>query len=156
VLKLAATAGVVGGAVALGGALLRATSSRESIEELSAEQNAVLASDAELHGLCVRLMQFGRFHPGSTRVVVEGAVALVEALAQTRARGRLKMSLPRLVASKCAAIVEGVRLLRAHVARRVGGMAGVLEDFDEIAGGLQKVCTDAQFNATMAVQASYG
>lgn len=50
------------------------------------------------------------------------------------------------VASLIGIVVESIRVLRAHVYSKYGSVTQVMMEFDEIAGNLQQLCNDTQYN----------
>lgn len=151
-LKYVVAAASVGGITLLGGQLLRMMP-KEVLPELSAHDNAVLQADAELHGLMLRLRVYARFQKDAFQIMLTNSVALITlSLKQHQGYYPSMAGLPRKAASYISGIIENVRLLRAVTKRRVGTNPGVMEEFDDVAGGIQTACTNIQHNITLAVQ----
>lgn len=98
-----------------------------------------------------RLSEFARFSPASFADAVRGCgcMALVEA--QVASKEGVRFSLSRQVAEHAAVAIEGTRRLRAYTKLRAGSMAGVMQDFDDAAGDLQKAIDGTKFNVSMKV-----
>lgn len=151
-LKYVVAAASVGGITLLGGQLLRMMP-KEALPELSAHDNAVLQMDPELHGLMLRLRVYARFQKVAFQTMLANAVALITlSLKQHQGYHSSMAALPRKAAGHISGIIENVRLLRAVTKRRVGTNPGVMEEFDDVAGGIQTSCTNMQHNITLGVQ----
>lgn len=149
-LKYVGAAAVAGGACLVGGQLLRLMP-KDALPELNVAANEMLQTDMELHSLMHRLRVYSRFDRDAYRAILENVVLLL-ALSQRASSGRgLRLSQPRKAAERISGVINNIRVLRAITSKRVGGLK-VMEDFDDIAGGVQTACTNAQHNITMNTQ----
>lgn len=145
-LKYCLAAAGVGGAALLGGSLLRMLP-REALPELDERDNALLQSNPELHSLAVRLRMYARFDQQAYRSVLNNALALIVLTRHAAPRA----GMPRRAAHYISGIIDGVRVLRAHTKAR---FPSVLNEFDDVAAGIQNACTSAQHNITFSAQVS--
>ena len=146
-IKYVVAAASVGGLTLLGGQMLRLLP-KAALPGLTAQENALLQSDAELHGLLSRLHVYARFDAEAYAAVVDNTLALIVVQGQHR----VNAGLPRKVAGYISRIIEHVRVLRTVTKRRMHENPAVMEEFDDVAGGIQTACTSMQHNITLNVQ----
>ena len=119
---------------------------------LTATGNATLGSDLHIAALCERLQPYHSFDPGAFNTILVKFAELVHLNTQVATQAvKVKLSLPRHASLITSDITESIRRLRAKLNVKMGTNSKVMEDFDDIASGMQQSCTDLNFNISMTV-----
>ena len=112
--------------------------------------NAIISKDAHVANLCNRLQPYSIFDSFSHDSIVVQFAQLVYLNTETAQKNsKLKISTPREASIVTSRITEAIRMLRARFAVKMQNSSKAMADFDDIAGGMQQVCTDMTFNINM-------
>ena len=112
---------------------------------------ADLDFDPDVAAAVGALADFRQHHPESFANLRGSALALAKLNVQAYQDPAPGFALSTHASKACSAMIEGVRSLRAHYVDTRPPAQG-LEQFDEAAGGVQKLCNDYMHNITLTVQ----
>ena len=115
------------------------------IKHLSPALSHYLLYNEDWHTQLVALSDYAHFAQASFERLAEAAAYLIyittDLDSQTPQFSKLYQ-----VAQLIGIVVESIRVLRAHLAMQYSQVPQVMLEFDEIAGNIQQICNDTQYN----------
>lgn len=122
-------------------------------EELNEHANQALLYDNDVRHMCDQMKKYQYLDESSFTNFLLGWAQLLNLSVQLN-RGEIKpsVSVPYQCAKHCSLIVEAVRRLRAFLCKKMNHHPGVLTEFDELAGNVQRRVNEFQHNITTQVE----
>ena len=148
--KIKQALGATGAVVVLAGgilglqALLR-NKPRPPIKYLSPAISHYLQYNDDWYQIIAALSDYGHFALASFERLAEAVTHLIYITSGLEEQ-KPQFSKLYTVAQLIGIIVESVRVLRAHLVVKYGQVEQVMLEFDEIAGQIQQLCNDSQYN----------
>ncbi len=117
----------------------------------SAEVSAKLALDASISAAVQALDEFRSHAPAAHTELMRCGGELAELQIRLHQMARPPFALSTKASKHCAGMIEAVRELRARLVDTRPAVQ-TLEQFDDAAGAVQKLCNDAMHNITLTIQ----
>ena len=127
------------------------SSSSSDGEGGSAEVSAKLALDASISAAVQALDEFRSHAPAAHTELMRCGGELAELQIRLHQMARPPFALSTKASKHCAGMIEAVRELRARLVDTRPAVQ-TLEQFDDAAGAVQKLCNDAMHNITLTIQ----
>jgi hypothetical protein len=126
---------------------------KKPIKGISIPLSAYLQQDPAWYEACRQLSSYAYLAPATFERLCWWAAELLYFQWQLVAGERaMTPGVLSHISDKIGAIIESVRVLRAHVSRKHGFLREVMEDFDTSASSIQTMCNDIQHNLTFEMQ----
>lgn len=114
------------------------------IKHLSPAISHYLLYNEDWYHQVAALSDYAHFALGSFERLAEAVTLIIYLTADLETHQHLTKL--RMVAQCIGVVVECLRVLRAHLMTQYGTVKQVMVEFDEIAGNIQQLCNDTQFN----------
>ena len=117
----------------------------------SAEVSAKLALDASISSVVQALDEFRSHAPAAHTELMRCGGELAELQIRLHQMARPPFALSTKASKHCSGMIEAVRELRARLVDTRPAVQ-TLEQFDDAAGAVQKLCNDTMHNITLTIQ----
>ena len=141
---------LIGAAVGGVGGVLNGFSKR-SLRNVSATPQAGPTMELDLQNLVDRMDVFRSHCPQSYNDLTAHARELSQCSVESVSHAKPPFSTAKKASSACSNMIESVRELRAKIMDTKPAVQ-TIEEYDEIAGTIQKTCNDYMHNITLTIQ----
>ena len=117
---------------------------KPTIKHLAPAMSHYLEYNEDWYFQIAALSDFGHFSQAAFERLSEAVAFLIYVTADLETRQNYSKLYTE--ASLIAIVVESIRVIRAHVYQKYGSVDQVMLEFDEIAGNMQQLCNDTQYN----------
>jgi len=126
---------------------------KKPIKGISIALSAYLQQDPAWYDACRQISRYAYLAPATFERLCWWSAQLLYLQWQLVAGERtMTPGVLSHISDKIGCVIESVRVLRAHVARKHGMLREVMEEFDTSASSIQTMCNDIQHNLTFEMQ----